>query len=335
MGTIGKRALLILPALVALAAVGCGGSDGSSETVPNTPQGAAESAGFQGVHSGELEVAFEIDRYKKPNPEEINMRILGTFMGAGEGSLPQLDMAIESRGDLDGRTVEFLSGPLWKDDKVVVNFDGKVYEPDKATFEDLKSKLEAAQDEEGAGDAGACLDAAGDFEVTGVLRKLAFERTSETLDGKPTKVVGAELDVPAALEELARLSEDPACGAQLEAMGVPAAAQLEVLKQRLKHSVISSPVTVQVGKNGVLRYLKILTNIELGSKEELELELIVRLNRVNEVTELPETHGYAPFPALLKQFGLDAEDIEGADGGEITAAMLEALSDRLFGREGS
>jgi len=332
------RGLVVFALFLSVAAAlgACGGGGGGEESTVSaaaSPQELAEFAGFHGVESGELEVALEIDRYKKPRPEEINMRILGSFMGAGEENPPPLDMAIESRGDLGGRSVDFLSGPLWLPGKLVLNFDGKVYEPPEGTFEELKSKLEDAQDEEGAGNAGACLEAAGDFNVTGILRNVTLEGKGETLDGEPIKMVTADLDLPAAIDELIEMSEEPACSAQLEAVGLPPATQLEELKKQLKHSVLSAPVTLGVDKNGVVRYLKVLVNVELRHEEELEVELVVRLNKVNEVTELAEAHGYSPFPALLKQFGLTSEDVEQADGNEIVIGMLEVLSDRLFGRE--
>lgn len=331
--------LFVLLLSISVGAASCGGGGREATTISSsaTPRELAELAGFHGVESAEIEVALEIDRYRKSHSngaaEEINMRILGPFMGAGGENPPPLDLAIESRGDLGGRNVDFLSGPLWLPDKLVANFDGKVYEAPEATFEELKSKLEDAQEEGGAGDASACLKAAGDFDVTGVLRNLVLEGKSETLDGEPTKAVTADLDVPTAIDELIQLSEDPACKAQLEALGLPPVTQLEALGKQLEHSVISAPVRLEVDRNGVVRYLNILVNVELQHEEELEVELAVRLNQVNEVTSLAEAHGYSPFPALLKQFGLSQEDVERADGDEIVIGVLEVLSDRLFGRE--
>lgn len=330
------RRLVIFALLLAVAAGlgACGsGDDGETTLSPSaTPRELAEAAGFGGVHSGELEVALEIDRYRK-HPEEINIRVLGPFMKAGEGTLPVLDMAVESRGDLGGNNVDFLSGPLLRPEKVVVNFEGKVYEPDQATFEELKSKLEDALDEGGEGDAAACLKGAGDFNLAQVLRNVSSEGKSETLDGKPMRMVGADLDVSAATDELVRLSEDPACKAQLEAVGLPPAAQLKALTTLLEHSRTGPWVTLGVDKNGVVRYLEVLGKVGLQGKEELEVELVVRLSKVNEVTELADAGGSSPFPALLKQFGLTSEDIEKADGGEILVSVLGVLSDRLFGRE--
>lgn len=332
-------ALLIVAAVIAVLAVaGCGGGGGGSETVatlPASPGGKAEAANFDGVHSGEIELAFEVDRYKK-HPEEINMRILGNFMKAGEEPLPQVDLAIESNGDLAGNNVEFLGSPLLRADKWIVNFEGKVYEPDQASFKDMKSKFEAAQEEEGgAANAMACVEAAEGFSVTDVVKHVSFEGKGETLDGNKVETVGADLDASAAIDQLIKMSEESSgCQAQLEAVGVPPAAELQALAQELEKSLTAARLTLSLDKHGLVRYFKILANVELPHSEELEVELVMRLNRINEVTELPTTHGYSPYPALLKQFGLIPQDAKRASADEIYLGVLEVLADRLFGREG-
>jgi len=335
---IGVWTLLGLVMLAAVVDGGCGNAGGEEATgeVPASPAGKAEVAAFDGVHSGEVELALEIDRYKKKS-EEINLRILGNFMKAGEEPLPQLDLAIESNGDLAGHNVEFLSGPLLRAEKWIVNFDGKVYEPDQATFNELKSKFEAAQEEEGGeGNAMACVEAADGFSITDVVHHVSYEGKGETLDGKKVETVGADLDVSAAIDELIKLGkESPGCKAQLEALGLPPAGELEELEKELKGSLTAARLTLSLDKDGVVRYFKILANVELPRNEELEVELVMRLSRVNEVTELPNTHGYSPYASLLKQFGLDSQEVEQADAGEIYVGVLEVLSDRLFGLEGS
>lgn len=330
-----RAGALVLAMAVAVAIVGCGSSgDETVEELPASPAGKAEAANFNGVHSGEIELALEIDRYKK-KPEEINMRILGNFMKSEDEALPQVDFAIESNGMLDGKNIEFLASPLLRPDKWIVNFDGKVYEPDHATYEDLKSKFEAAQEEEGdAGNAMACVEAAEGFDVTDAVHHVSFEGKGETLDGKKVETVGADLDVSAAIDELIKLGEEsPGCQAQLEAVGLPPKAELEELAQELRGSLTAARLTLSLDKHGVARYFKILANAELPHNEELEVELVMRLSRVNEVTELPNTHGYTPYPELLKQFGLNNEDVKQADAGEIYAGVLEVLANRLFGRE--
>ncbi len=329
--------VMVVFAIVTAAIAGCGGGSGGGETVaelPASPAGKAEVANFDGVHSGEIELAFEVDRYKK-HPEEINMRILGNFMGAGEEALPQVDLAIESNGDLAGHNVEFLGSPLLRADKWIVNFAGKVYEPDHASYEELKSKFEAAQEEEGdAGNAMACVEAADGFNVTNAVHHVSYEGKGETLDGVKVETVGADLDASAAIEELIKMGEEsPGCQAQLEAVGVPPAAELEGLAKELEGSLTAARLTLSVDKHGVARYFKILANVELPRSEELEVELVMRLSHVNEVTELPQTHGYSPYASLLKQFGLTRQDVQQADAGEIYVGVLGVLADRLFGRE--
>jgi hypothetical protein len=321
-------------AVVALAACGSGGDGETTVDVPANPNGKAEIANFDGVSSGEIELALEIDRYKK-KPEEINMRILGNFLQVGEEPLPQMDLAIESNGDLAGKNVEFLSGPLLRAEKWIVNFDGKVYEPDQATFKELKSKFEEAQEEDGAaGNAMACVEAGEGLNVTDLVDHVSFEGKGETFDGKKVETIGADLDASAAIDALVEVSEkSPGCKAQLEAVGLPPKAELEELEKELKGNLTAARLTLSIDKHGLVRYFKVLANVELPRNEELEVELVMRLNRVNEVTELPNTHGYSPYASLLKQFGLDDEDVKQADAGEVYIGILEVLSDRLFKRE--
>lgn len=324
-----KPSLVLIVALLSLGLGACGGS-GNGETTTAGPQGMAESAGFEGVESGELEIALEIDRYKQ-HTEEINMRILGNFKAAEEGGMPQIDMAIESHGPLAGRNVEFSGGLSWLPEKAVATYQGQTYEPDQPTFETLKSGFEEAQGEGGPGDASACFEAAGEFNVAEALRHVSFEGKGETLDGTRIETVGADLDFTAAINELIKLRQDPACGAQLAAVGLPSKAELEALKAQLKGSVTAARVTLGLDKNDVVRYLKVITNLELPHNEELEVELVVRLNRVNEITELPEPSGSTPFAGLLKQFGIDQKTLEEADSGERFVAFLGAVTGALTG----
>jgi hypothetical protein len=328
---------MCLLASVVLAACGSGEGGETTTEAPATPAGKADLANFDDVHGGELELEFQVFRSKKKQPqEEITMRTVGTFMKAGEEGLPQVDVAIESNGELAGRKVEFLSGPLLRDDKWIVNFDGKVYEPDQASYEELRSKLEEAQQEErGEGNAMACVEAADGFSVTDLVHDVSYEGKGEGIDGTPVEMLGGDFDPAAAIDEVIQLVEaSPGCKAQLEAVGLPPIPELEVVQKELKENLVEPPrITFSLDRDGVLRYFKMLANVELPHGEELEFELVLHLNRVNEVTSMPITHGYTPYPSLLKQFGLDNEDVRQADAGEIYVGILEVLSDRLFGRE--
>lgn len=336
----GSRAGALLTVVAAIATAGmagCGDSSAGGDTtagLPASPAGKAEAVNFDDVHSGEVELTLQIKRFKK-KPEAIKMRILGTFKKVGEEELPRLDLAIESNGELDGQDVAFLSGPLLRAQKWVVNFDGKVYEPDHPSFEELKSKVEAAQGEEGGeGNAMACIEAAEGFGIADVVHHVSFEGKGEALDGTKVETVGADLDLSAAIDELIKLGEEsPGCKAQLEAVGVPPAVQLQELEKELKGNLTAARLVLSPDENGVLRYFNVLANVELPHNEEVEVEVLMRLNKINEVTEVPYARGYSPYASLLKQFGLTNEDVKLAGAGEIYLGVLKVLADRLFGRE--
>ena len=335
---IGAWAVVALTVLV-VGMTGCGGTggDGTTGPVPASPAGKAEAANFNGVDAGEVEVVLQVKDLQKKQPEAVKMRILGTFTEAGEKPLPQVDVAIESHGDLAGHQIEFLSGPLLRDDKWVVNFAGKVYEPSQATFEELRSKFEEAEGEAGGpGNAMACVEAGEGFSPTDVLENISYEGKSETTTGESVETVGADLKVPAAIDEVIALTKNSAgCKEQLEAIGLPSASELKALEKKLEVTLVEAPrITLSIDKKGVVRYFRIVANVEKPHGGELEAELYLRLERVNEPTSMPITHGYNPYPALLKQFGLNNEDVEQADGGEIWVGILGVLADRMFGREG-
>lgn len=326
-------AMLVVTAMVA--GCGSGGGDESSARLPASPAGKADAANFDGVHSGEINLLLQIN-HSKQTSKNRRILVLGPFMKAGEEALPQLDLALESYGGLGGARDEFLSGPLLRNDKWVVNFAGKVYEPPHAAFEEMKSKLEEAQGEEGGeGNAMACVEAADGFSLTDVLHQVSYEGTGETTDGTKVAMVGGKIDASAAIDELIKLGEEsPGCQAQLEAVGVPPAAELRELEKELEGSLAAARVTVSLDKHGLVRSFRLLASVKEPGNEELEIEATMQLEQVNEVTQLPITHGYSPYPALLKQFGLNEEDVKQADAGEIYVGVLGVLADRLFGREG-
>lgn len=334
---IGAWVVLALGALVAVAiGTGCGSAEGSEtiDHLPASPAGKAEVANFDGVHSGEIQLVAQVRRLGK-HPETANIRIVGPFMKAGEEPLPQMDPAIESNGELAGHTLGFLSGPLLRDDKWVVNFAGKVYEPDHASFVEMKSKFEEAQNEEGGeGNAMACVEAAEGFDITDVVHGVSFEGNGETLDGTKVATVGGDLDPSAVIDQLIELGEEsPGCRSQLEAVGVPPPAGLRELEQELEGSLASAQLTVSLDKHGLMRSGKVLVAIEEPGSDELEVEVTLQLNQVNEVTQLPITHGYSPYPALLKQFGLNRQDVKEAGAGEIYVGVLGTLAARLLGQK--
>lgn len=325
---------LLLSLAVGLAACGSGGDREATDVSASTPRGLAESANFEGVHSAEVEIGLEIDRYKPGKPEEVNMRILGSFLGAGEGSLPEFDMAIESKGPVSGRNVEFGGGLLLRSDYAVANFEKQTYQPDDATFEDLKSKFEEAQSAGDEGNALACVEAAQGIELSRLVHDFKDEGVNEYFDGTRVTFVSGELDIPNLVEALIRLQEDPACGAQLEAAGVPPRAQLEAARKTLEGRIKEASVQLMIGKRGMLRNLIAKALGRNANGEMVEVEFDIRVLSVNETTELATARGSAPFPQLLKAVGLSEDQLAEADGGEILTGFIEGIGKLLTGRGG-
>jgi hypothetical protein len=327
--------VVLASAALVLAACGGSGDDGSPPIDRQNPHELAETAGFEGVKSGELELALEIDSQGKE--EEVNMRIVGSFIREEGEVLPKIDGAIESNGKLSGRAAEFFGGPTLLPDRAVVNYESKVYQPDKTTFEALKAALEEAQEEGGEGSVNACREAAAPIELRQLVKNLSFGGMSTGLDGKPVWVASADLDVAGAIDALAQMSKDPECGAQLEAVAPHLAEELAAEKDELAKETKKASVVFSVDKNNALRTISVdwIYKPKHPKGEEIEVEFDLRLNRINEVTELPRPHGYQAFDSLLKQFGLDLQTVREVTGDELVISILETLGQDMTGSAGS
>lgn len=331
-----------LLAAVVLAMSACG--SGGGESKPETPREWVESAGLSGVHSGEVETFLKIQTHKPGEPrtnagEISNMRIVGSFIGAGKENPPQVDLAFESSGLLGGHELKHSSGLSLLKDLAVVYLAPQTYQPDKATFEELKSKYKEVQKSGEAGNAMACFEAGEGIDFVNLVSKPENVGRIEDRYGAKSTYITGELDIPGAFDAVIQLMEDPACAAQLEALGMPPVAELEALKGEFEGPV---EVVVAVDNRGILREL-ILDGKGLGMHKNwhqldkdtnLEAEYRFRLWQPDEVTELPLPSGSTPFESLLKQFGTDMSALKAADGNEIVLSVLEALSQSLSGQNG-
>jgi hypothetical protein len=323
------RVLGLWGLLIALTAlfVGCGGSDQETTAGAGGAQETVETARFDGVESGELELALEIDDQVKE--EEINMRILGSFMDAGGEGLPQLDMAAEAKGPLKGEEIDYFGGLLVSDDRIVLHHEGELYQPDRESFDRITSNFEAAQDG-GEGDVTACWDAAEEVEFGEAVRNLSSEGKGTTLDGQPTMVLSADLDVGGAIDALNQMHEDSACGAQLDAAVPLSIPGLEKEKEKIVDEARDARLTLSIGKNDVLREARFHMTLKPreGKKRrgEIEVDFVMRLNRVNEIDELPQPSGSKSFAALAKALGYNP--VEALEAGEEDGLvqLLEAFT---------
>jgi hypothetical protein len=329
-------------AAIALALAACGSGGGDSK--PETPREWIESASLSGVHSGEIETFLKIQTHKpgekKTDAGEIsNMRIVGSFMGAGEEDPPEMDLAFESSGLLGGEELAHSSGLSLLKDLAVVYLAPQTYQPDKATFNELKSKYQEVQEPGEAGNVRACFEAGEGIDLAALVSNLKNEGKIEDRYGAKSTYITGELDIPGAFDALIQVMEDPACAAQLEALGMPPSAVLKGLKGEFEGPV---EVVVAVDNRGTLREI-ILDGKGLGMKQSwhqldkdtnLEAEYRFRLWHPNEVEELPLPSGSTPFESLLKQFGIDMATLKAADGNELVLGFIETLAQSLSGQNG-
>ena len=332
-----------LLAAVLLAISACG-SGGGGESKPETPSEWIESASLSDVHSGEVETFLKIQTHKPGESrtaagEISNMRVVGTFIGAGKENPPQMDLAFESSGLLGGHELKHSSGLSLLKDLAVVYLAPQTYQPDKATFEELKSKYQEVQKPGEAGNAMACFEAGEGIDFVGLVSKPKNLGRIEDRYGAKSTYISGTLDMPAAFDALIQLMKDPACAAQLEALGMPPVAELEALKGEFEGPV---EVVVAVDNRGILREVildgkgRAMTPgwHQLDKDTNLEAEYRFRLWKPNEVTELPLPSGSTPFESLLKQFGIDMSTLKAADGNELVLGFIETLSQSLSGQNG-
>jgi len=323
-------------AAVAMGLVACGGGSSSGEITvnPEKPQELAEEATLDGVHGGQTEVVFLL--INKSKEEKLAIRPRGYFKRLGEGGLPQFQVAVSSVGRFDGHNVGFngtltlmpaqmgfVYGPAYHE---------QPYKSDKATFEALRSKFEEAQKEGGEGDAMACIQAAKGVELPQLIHNVKREGEREYSDGTRVFLVGGDLDVDRLIDVLVQMAEDPACGAQMSALGLPSAPELKAAKTILKGQIEEARATFSVDKHGVLRDLGFKLDWKNPHGESMELSLEFRLRVINTNPEIYFYPEGKSLNALLGNFGTSTETALRAGGTEDVIGFLKGLAGGLIGQ---
>src|ERR1044072_1148804 len=101
------------------------------EADPSLSNRTLEVPGFQHLKSGELEVVLNING----SGQESNLysRVLGTFLGAGRNSLPQIDFGVEANGYLEGKPVNIDTALIATRDRAVFTYRGDTFETEHDT----------------------------------------------------------------------------------------------------------------------------------------------------------------------------------------------------------
>jgi hypothetical protein len=317
-------ALLAAIAALATAFAACGGSSSSED-----PQKVIDSASFEGVTSANLDLSLGI----KAEGGDVNVALSGPFQSGSAGNLPQFALEAKANGTAKGEDIDFEGGLTLLSDRAYVNYKGTEYEVDPTTFGFVKSGFEQAEQEGGSeaangADVTACQEAATGLKVGDFVDNLTNDGSAE-VDGTSTTKVSGDLNTGAAIDALIKLTENPACSAQLEAAGPLPIGELEKAKGELTTAVKKAHVDVYVGDDDIIRKIAAEMTIEpKGSKsEKVEVEFELSLGGVNEEQKITAPAGAKPLQGLFLKLGINPiELLEAGSSGEGLGGLFEGIT---------
>ncbi len=320
-------ALLATIAALATAFAACGGSSSSSED----PQKVIDNASLEGVKSANLDLSLGI-KAEGEEGGDVNVALSGPFQSAGAGNLPQFALDAKASGTAKGEDIDFEGGLTLLSDRAFVNYKGTEYEVDPTTFGFVKSGFEQAEQEGGSegnsADVTACQEAATGLKVGDFVDNLTNEGSAD-VDGTSTTKVSGDLNAGAAVDALIKLTENPACSAQLEAAGPLPIGELEKAKGELTTAVKKAHVDVYVGDDNIIRKIAGELTIEpKGTKsEKVEVEFDLSLGAVNEEQKITAPSGAKPLQDLFLKLDVNPiELLEAGSSGEGLGGLFEGIT---------
>jgi hypothetical protein len=325
------RFFALFATLAALATVfaACGGSDddgGGSSSSSGDPQQVVENASLEGVKSGEFDMSLHVSA-EGDEGGDVDVSLSGPFELGAKTELPQLELEAKADGAVDDEELSFDGGLTLLADRGFVDYEGTAYEIDPTTFGFLKSALEQAQQQGGEEDITACQEAAEGIKFGQFADNLQDEGSAD-VDGTETTKVSGDLNVSGAIGALIRLTENPACSAQLEAAGPLPIGELEAAKGELSEAIKKAHVDLYVGDDDILRKMAAELTIapEGAEDEKVELEMEISLSGVNEEQSFSEPSDAKPIEALFKEVGVDPLKLLEAGGEGGLGGLLEGIT---------
>jgi hypothetical protein len=321
--------LTTLAALVALTALlsACGG--GSSE---DSPEKVIEQATFEGVESGEIDVALNVKSEGKEGGD-MKVALSGPFQSTGMKSLPELGLTATANGEADGEKIDFEGGLTVLNDRAYVGYDGNQYEVDPTTFGFIKSGFEKSE-QEGEGEskgaeANACQKAATSLDLSEFVDNLENEG-GEEVDGVKTTKLSGDLNPQKAVDAAIKLAETPACSSELEAAGPLPLGQLEKYEGKFTEAIKTAHADIYVGDDDhiVRKVVADLTIEPKGSGEKTETSLEVTLSKVNEKVAIKAPADAKPLTDLFGELGISLNELGGlleGGGTEGLGGLLEGI----------
>lgn len=322
------RIFVLVAALVALAtalaACGGGSESGSSED----PQKLIDNATLEGVKSGTLDLIVGV-KSQGQESGDVKVSLSGPFQSRGKANLPELALSAKASGSVGGKPVKFDGGLTLLSDRAFVGYEGTEYEVDPTTFGFVKASLEQAQQRGNKeADVTACQEAAAGIHVGEFVDNLKNEGGAE-VDGTSTTKVSGDLNPEGGVDALIKLTETPACSAQLEAAGQLPLGQLEKAKGELTKAVKNAHVDLYVGDDDIIRRMTAELTIEPKgtSGEKVELEIDVTLGAVNEEQEISAPANAVPLEGLFRKLNVNPlELLEAGSSGGGLGSLLEGVT---------
>ena len=301
------RIFVLFAALAALATAfaACGSSGGSSED----PQKVIDNATLEGVKSGNLDLSLGV-KAEGEEGGDVNVSLSGPFQAGAKGNLPQFAVDAKANGTVQGEDVDFEGGLTLLSDRAFVNYKGTEYEVDPTTFGFVKSasnrpSSRAAPKRTRATSPPARKRPTG-LKVGDFVDNLTNEGSAD-VDGTSTTKVSGDLNATGAIDAIIKLTENPACSAQLEAAGPLPLGELEKAKGELTSAVKKAHVDVYVGDDNIIRKVAAELTIEPkgSSNEKVEVEFELSLGGVNEEQKISAPSGAKPLEGLFQQLGVN------------------------------
>ena len=329
------RTLVLLATMAALAVLvaACGGgSDGGSS---EDPQQVIDKATLKGVESGNLDLALKVNAEGQEGGN-FDLSLSGPFQAGAKGELPETDLEVSAHGEAEGEQLDFEGGVTLLSDRAYIAYEGDDYEVDPTTFGFVKSGFEQAQ-QESSGSAGAegkaCQEAAAELEVGDFIDNLTNEGGVD-VDGTSTTEISGDLNLPGAIDQIIKLTENPACSAQLEMAGPLPLGDLENAKDSLGKSVKNAHVAVFVGEDdNIVRKVETQATIQSEDDGKVEIDFELTLGEVNEDQSISAPSNAKPLEGLFDKLGINP--LELLQGGGLEGLLEGATGGSASGDEGA
>jgi hypothetical protein len=319
------RTLVLLATVAALALLlaACGGGGDSDSGSSDNPQQVIDQATLEGVESGNVDLALKVNSEGEEGGS-IDFSLSGPFQAGAKGALPEAALEVSAHGEAEGEALDFDGGVTLLSDRAYIGYEGDEYEVDPTTFGFVKSGFEQAQQESGAGgtEGKACQEAAAELEIGDFVDNLTNEGGVD-VEGTSTTEISGDLNLPGAIDQIIKLTENPACSSQLEMAGPLPLGELEKAKDELGKAVKKAHVAVFVGEDdNIVRKVEAQATIQPEDDEKVEVDFELTLGEVNEEQSISAPSNAKPLEQLWDKLGVNPLEVLGGGGLE---GLLEGV----------